>query len=95
MIARLPPFLRFALVGALGFGVDLAVLWVALEPLQLGVYAARLVSFAVTVTFTWAMNRYLTFGNRRAHGPLPHRAAHPRMEHPVRLYPRAGGVLAR
>ena len=68
MISRLPPFLRFAIVGALGFGVDLAVLWVALEQLQLGVYAARLVSFAVTVTFTWVMNRYLTFGDRRAHG---------------------------
>lgn len=67
-MARLPPFLRFAIVGALGFGVDLAVLWLALEQLHLGVYAARLVSFAVTVTFTWAMNRHFTFGERRAHG---------------------------
>ncbi len=68
-MARLPPFLRFAIVGAFGFGVDLGVLWLALEQLQLGVYAARLVSFAVTVTFTWAMNRYVTFGDRRAQGP--------------------------
>lgn len=71
MLTRLPPFLRFAFVGALGFGVDLAALFVAIEGLGLGPYSARLVSFAVTVTFTWAMNRRLTFGDRRAHGLGP------------------------
>lgn len=64
----LPPFLRFAIVGALGFLVDLAMLWLGLNLLHLDVYSARIVSFAVTVTFTWALNRRVTFGDRRAHG---------------------------
>lgn len=71
MLARLPPFLRFAFVGALGFLVDLAMLGLALEVLHLGVYAGRVFSFAVTVTFTWAMNRTLTFADRRALGVAP------------------------
>ncbi|MBL9011004.1 MAG: GtrA family protein [Alphaproteobacteria bacterium] len=71
MIARLPPFFRFAFVGTLGFGLDLAVLWASLNVLGLDRSSARLVCFAVVVTFTWAMNRQLTFPERRAHGPLP------------------------
>lgn len=63
---RLPPFLRFAIIGALGFLLDLAVLAFAIEVLGLGPYAGRALSFAVTVTFTWAMNRWLTFAERRA-----------------------------
>ena len=66
MLARLPPFLRFAIIGALGFLLDLAVLALAIEVLGLGSYAGRALSFAVTVTFTWAMNRWLTFADRRA-----------------------------
>ena len=66
---RLPPFLRFAIVGAMGFLVDLAVLALAIEALGLGPWVGRAISFAVTVTFTWAMNRQLTFGARKAHGP--------------------------
>jgi putative flippase GtrA len=62
----LPPFLLFAIAGAMGFGVDLAMLWLGLNVLGLDEYTARLVSFAVTVTFTWAVNRHLTFGDRRA-----------------------------
>ncbi len=65
-MTRIPPFLRFAFVGALGFLVDLAMLWVGLDLLGLDVYLARLLCFAVTVTFTWALNRHLTFGDRRA-----------------------------
>ncbi len=62
----LPPFLRFAIVGALGFLVDLAMLWLGIEGLHLDVYSARILSFAVTVTFTWALNRHVTFGAQRA-----------------------------
>lgn len=65
-MTAIPPFVRFAFVGALGFGVDLAMLWLGIEVLRLDVYTARIVSFAVTVTFTWALNRHLTFGDRRA-----------------------------
>ena len=60
--------MSFALIGALGFAVDVAVLALAIEVLGLGPYAGRALSFAVTVTFTWAMNRYLTFAERRATG---------------------------
>lgn len=63
---QVPPFFRFAIVGALGFLVDLAMLWLGLNVLGLDVYTARLASFAVTVTFTWAANRYITFGETRA-----------------------------
>ena len=38
---RLPPFLRFAIIGALGFLLDLAVLAFAIEVLGLGPYAGR------------------------------------------------------
>lgn len=66
MISRLPPFFRFAIVGTLGLFVDLAALWLALHVLGLGPYAGRAFSFACAVTFTWALNRHLTFGDKRA-----------------------------
>jgi len=66
MLGRLPPFFRFAIVGTLGLAVDLAVLWTAIHVLGLGPYAGRGLSFAVAVTFTWALNRHLTFGDKRA-----------------------------
>lgn len=67
-MGRLPPFFRFALVGTLGLAVDLAVLWIGIHVLGLGPYGGRAVSFAFAVTFTWAVNRHVTFGDRRAHG---------------------------
>lgn len=63
---NLPPFFRFAIVGTLGFFVDIAVLWVAIELLGMGPYAGRALSFLVTVTFTWALNRHVTFAAERA-----------------------------
>ncbi|MCC6919118.1 MAG: GtrA family protein [Alphaproteobacteria bacterium] len=63
---EIPAFIRFAFVGALGFAVDLGMLFVGLRLLKLDVYSARLLCFAVTVTFTWALNRHVTFGEARA-----------------------------
>ncbi len=63
---EIPGFLRFAFVGALGFAVDLAVLAFGLNVLKLDVYSARVLCFAVTVSFTWAVNRHVTFGAARA-----------------------------
>ena len=53
-------FSRFSLVGATGFGIDVAVLYAALG-LGLGLYAARLVSFLCAATATWLGNRRFTF----------------------------------
>jgi len=57
-------FLRFAFIGALGFLVNEAALWVALNPFGLGPYAGGVFSFLIAATFTWLGNRMLTL---RAH----------------------------
>lgn len=65
-MGSLPPFIRFAFVGTLGLVVDLTVLWIGIHVLGLGPYAGRALSFAFAVTFTWAVNRHVTFGDKRA-----------------------------
>lgn len=57
-------FLAFAVVGAAGFVVDVAVLYLA-APL-LGWYGARVLSFLAAATATWALNRRYTFSGRRS-----------------------------
>jgi putative flippase GtrA len=57
-------FIRFGLVGAAGFVVNEAALWVMLSVLGLDRYTAQIPAFFVAVTFTWWGNRVLTF---RAH----------------------------
>ncbi len=51
---------RFGIVGGLAAGLDYTTLrlliWQGMSP-----YYARIVSVAVTVVFTWALNRTLTF----------------------------------
>ncbi|MBD9667617.1 putative flippase GtrA [Variovorax beijingensis] len=59
-------FLAFAIVGAAGFVVDVAVLYLA-APL-LGWYGARVLSFLAAATATWALNRRYTFAARRSSG---------------------------
>jgi putative flippase GtrA len=66
VIGTLPPFFRFAITGAAGFFVDIAVLWAAMHWGGLSPYAGRAVSYLAAATFTWAVNRHLTFGERRA-----------------------------
>lgn len=50
----------FAIAGALGFVVDVAVLYAALG-LGAGHVAGRLLSFLAAATFTWRFNRRHTF----------------------------------
>ncbi len=57
-------FLLFAVAGVVGFGVDVAVLYLA-APL-LGWYGARVLSFLAAATTTWVMNRHLAFGDRHS-----------------------------
>jgi len=61
-------FLRFALVGACGFFVNEAALWLALRLLHLGPYLGGLFSFFMAATFTWWGNRMVTFREGAARG---------------------------
>lgn len=62
-------FLRFALVGAAGFVVNEAALWIGLHPpLHLGKDAAWFFAFAPAVTFTWWGNRTFTFREHASSG---------------------------
>jgi len=58
-------FLRFAVVGTIGFVVDAGVLLYVLSQ-EIGFYSARAVSFLCAVTCTWLLNRGFTFRDRNA-----------------------------
>ena len=58
----LPRFLRFALVGAAGFFVDVAALYASFA-LGAGVYTGRVISYLCAATFTWGVNRRFTFAS--------------------------------
>jgi putative flippase GtrA len=61
-------FLSFAVVGAVGFVVDVAVLYL-LAPL-LGWYGARVLSFLAAATATWVLNRRYTFNGRNTNASV-------------------------
>jgi putative flippase GtrA len=63
---RLPRFVRFALVGCVGFCVDVAALYVSMHLLKTGPYSGRVVSYLSAVTCTWFLNRNLTFVESRS-----------------------------
>jgi putative flippase GtrA len=54
-------FLMFAVVGTLGFFVDAGALLFAYHVLGANLYTGRLLSFVVAATFTWQLNRKVTF----------------------------------
>ncbi|WP_119677496.1 GtrA family protein [Indioceanicola profundi] len=54
-------FAIFAAIGVAGLLVDMAALWVALNPLGLDLYTGRLFSYLCAASFTWWMNREFTF----------------------------------
>jgi putative flippase GtrA len=53
-------FLRFGIVGGIGFLVDAGLLHLMLK-LGLGYYGGRAVSFLAAATTTWILNRSFTF----------------------------------
>ena len=53
-------FLRFGIVGGIGFLVDAGLLWLLLKA-GFGYYGGRLVSFLAAATTTWILNRSFTF----------------------------------
>ena len=58
--------LSFSVVGAIGFVVDAAALYVAMHVLGAGLYAGRLLSYLCAATSTWALNRCYTFRAQRS-----------------------------
>lgn len=62
--------LTFAAIGGSALFVDLGVLWLALNGLGLGFYAARLISYLSAATYTWALNRHITFRHADRRGAL-------------------------
>lgn len=57
-------FFWFGVSGAVGFVVDVTVLYLLKG--SLGLYGARLVSFLCAVFLTWLFNRAITFRNRKS-----------------------------
>ncbi|WP_211462181.1 GtrA family protein [Collimonas silvisoli] len=53
-------FIRFAIVGAIGFAVDVGVLYLNLH-LGMGYFIGRAISFLCAVWVTWKINRQFTF----------------------------------
>lgn len=56
-------FIRFLIAGALGFVVDVGVLYLALH-IGFGYFAGRAISFLCAVLGTWQINRQFTFTTR-------------------------------
>ncbi|HET7033723.1 MAG TPA: GtrA family protein [Casimicrobiaceae bacterium] len=59
-------FVRFAIVGGIGFIVDAGILSALVSWFGLNVYASRAVSFSIAVLATWALNRQWVFGDWKA-----------------------------
>lgn len=61
--------LLFLIAGAIGFGVDTAVLYGALA-LGLGFFVGRAISFLAAVWVTWRINRRYAFASARQESAL-------------------------
>lgn len=54
-------FLRFGVVGVIGFAVDAVVLYIVMKGFGAGPLSGRAVSIAAAMTSTWLLNRIFTF----------------------------------
>ena len=63
-IARLSQFLRFCVVGAVGFVVDAGALLILLRVFGIDPIEGRLVSFSIAVLTTFELNRRWAFKDR-------------------------------
>lgn len=62
------PFVRFSIVGGIGFLVDAAVLYAVIYGLDVGLLVGRLISYFAAATTTWYLNKVFTFTDApRAH----------------------------
>jgi putative flippase GtrA len=62
-------FIKFALVGVIGFVVDAATLYLMLQ-IGIGYFKGRAISFISAVFTTWLVNRQFTFVNRPDISPV-------------------------
>lgn len=60
-------FIKFGMIGVMGFIVDFVMLTVGIEILHLGRYAAAFFSFPFAITATWLGNRHFTFRGQSRH----------------------------
>ena len=67
-----PQFLRYVLVGAVGFAVDAALLLLLIHIGGMSRLWARIPSFLVAVTVTWLLHRNFTFANANHTAPSLH-----------------------
>jgi putative flippase GtrA len=79
-------FVLFALIGTLGFVVDVTVLYAAAS--WLGWYAGRVVSFLVAASVTWHLNRRWTFADA---APASRAGLHPYLRYVASML--AGAML--
>jgi putative flippase GtrA len=61
-------FVRFAVIGGLGYFVAAGILAFCSDVLKLDFAAANAFSIFLSMCFTWLGNRYVTFRERRARG---------------------------
>ena len=69
-MSEMSRFMRFGLVGALGFVVDAGVMQLLVSFAGVGAIEARAVSIPTAVFATWLLNRSFTFG-KTADAALP------------------------
>jgi putative flippase GtrA len=69
MRALIEQFLRFGVVGTVGFVVDSAVL-LGMMAAGLGPYGGRVISYLVAASTTFALNRAWTFRGARRDAPV-------------------------
>jgi putative flippase GtrA len=60
-------FIRFAVIGGLGYLLAIALLAIGTNVLKLEFAAANAITIFLTMICTWLGNRYFTFRDRRAH----------------------------
>jgi len=58
-------FIKFGIVGTIGFFVDSCALYGFMDFLEFDLYAGRLASYLVAATTTWALNRAYTFSSSK------------------------------
>jgi putative flippase GtrA len=66
---RLPPFVRFLVVGATAFALNLALFFVLIEILGVPYLAAAVLIFVIGNAWGWAANRSFTFNSRDRRAP--------------------------
>jgi putative flippase GtrA len=58
--------LSFSIIGALGFLVDTAALYLAIGLMGAGLYGGRVISYLTAASVTWILNRCFTFQKQRS-----------------------------